>query len=65
MAEGRASKDLYKRMKAVIDRSREAFDRRFGNALGKQCDYLHDELVSTLAGNDPTLLGSDYPGPLA
>jgi hypothetical protein len=63
VAEGRESKDLYKRMKLVIDRSRQAFGRRFGNALGKEFDYFHEELVRTLAGNDPTLLGSDYPGP--
>ena len=65
VAEGRESKDLYRRMKLVIDRSRQAFDRRFGKTLGKEFDYFHDELVRTLAANDPALLGSDYPGPSA
>jgi hypothetical protein len=65
VAEGRESKDLYRRMRPVIDRSRQAFDRRFGKSLGKEFDYFHDELVRTLAGNDPSLLGSDYPGPSA
>jgi hypothetical protein len=27
-------------------------------------DYLHPELVRTLANDDVELLGSDYPGPL-
>jgi hypothetical protein len=63
VAEGRESKDLYKRMKLDIDRSRLTFEQRFGKTVGKQFDYFHDELVRTLAGNDPSLLGSDYPGP--
>jgi hypothetical protein len=63
VAEGRNSKDLYKRMKLDIDRSRQTFEQRFGKTVGKQFDYFYDELVRTLAGNDPSLLGSGYPGP--
>jgi hypothetical protein len=62
-AEGRKSKDLYKRLKRDIDLSRQTFDRRFGETVGKQFDYFHDELVRALAGDDPSLLGLDYPGP--
>jgi hypothetical protein len=62
-AEGRKSKDLYKRLKRDIELSRQTFDRRFGETVGKQFDYIHDELVRTLACDDPSLLGSDYPGP--
>jgi hypothetical protein len=61
--EGRKNKDLYQRMKLDIDRSRLTFAERFGKSVGKQFDYFHDELVRSLAGNDPSLLGSDYPGP--
>jgi hypothetical protein len=61
--EGRKSKDLYKRLRLDIDRSRQTFEQRFGKSVGKQFDYFHDELVRTLAGNDPSLLGSGYPGP--
>jgi hypothetical protein len=63
VAEGRKSRDLYKRLKLDIDRGRQTFEQRFGKTVGKQFDYFHDELVRTLAGNDPSLLGSDYPGP--
>ena len=63
VAEGRKSKDLYRLMKLDIDRSRQTFEQRFGKTVGKQFDYFHDELVRTLAGNDPSLLGSGYPGP--
>jgi hypothetical protein len=62
-AEGRKSKDLYTRLKRDIERSRQTFEQRFGKSVGKQFDYFHDELVRTLADNDPSLLGSDYPGP--
>ena len=65
VAEGRKNRDLYKRLKTDIDRSRQTFEKRFGKALSRQVDYFHDELVKTLAENDPTVLGSDYPGPSA
>ena len=63
LAEGRKNKDLYRRMKPDIERSRQAYEQRFGKTVGKQFDYFHDELVRTLAGNDPSLLGTGYPGP--
>jgi hypothetical protein len=65
VAEGRKNRDLYKRLKSDIDRSRQTFEKRFGKVLNKQFDYLHDELVRTLAVNDPTVLGPEYPGPTA
>lgn len=65
VADGRKSKDLYKRLKSDIDRSRQTFEKRFGKSAGTQVDYFHEELVKTLAADDPTLLGSDYPGPSA
>jgi hypothetical protein len=65
LAEGRKNKDLYRRMKLDIDRSRLTFEQRFGKTVGKQFDYFHEELVRTLASNDPSLLGSGYPGPSA
>jgi len=65
VADGRNNKDLYTRLKADIDRSRQTFDKRFGKLLGKETDPFHDELVRILAANDSTLLGPDYPGPAA
>jgi len=63
VADGRKNKDLYNRLKSDIDRSRQTFEKRFGKSVAKQFDYFHDELLRTLAGNDASLLGSDYPGP--
>jgi len=65
VADGRQNKDLYVRLKADIDRSRQTFDKRFGKVLGKETDHFHDELVRILAANDSSLLGPDYPGPAA
>lgn len=63
--EGRKNKDLYRRLKMDIDRSRQTYEKRFGNTVARQVDYFHEELVRILAGNDPALLGADYPGPSA
>ena len=63
VADGRKNSDLYKRLKSDIDRSRQTYEKRFGKTVGKQYDYFHEELVKTLAGNESSLLGSDYPGP--
>ena len=63
VADGRKSKDLYKRLKPDIERSRQIFEQRFGKTAGKQFDYFYNELVRTLAGDNPSLLGSDCPGP--
>lgn len=63
--EGRKKGDLYQRLKKDIDRSRETYEKRFAHTVAKQFDYFHEELVRTLAENDPVLLGSGYPGPSA
>ncbi len=65
VADGRKNRDVYKRLKSDIDRSRQTFEKRFGKILSKQVDYFHDELVKTLAANDPSVLGTEYPGPSA
>jgi hypothetical protein len=61
--EGRRNRDLYQRLKKDIDRSRETYEKRFAHTVAKQFDYFYEELVRTLAENDPLLLGSGYPGP--
>jgi hypothetical protein len=61
--DGRRNKDLYQRLKKDIDRSRETYEKRFADTVASRVDYFHEELVRTLAENDPMLLGSGYPGP--
>ena len=61
---GRTAHDLYTSVKAEIDSAREAFRREYLNASDSMVDYLHLELVRTLANDDVELLGRDYPGPM-
>ena len=67
---GRESHDLYGALKWHIDEAREAFHERFltsglETVASETTDYLHAEILHALANDDATLLGPDYPGPLA
>jgi hypothetical protein len=62
---GRSHHDLYARLKPQIERSREAYQRRFAEKVGKAADYFHEEVLHTLAHNDLAILGAEYPGPSA
>jgi len=59
---GRTTHDLYTSLKEEIDAAREVFRREFLNASDSMVDYLHLELVRTLANDDAELLGEGYPG---
>ncbi len=61
---GRAGHNLYASLKVEIDSAREAFRNDYLSASPTMVDYLHPELVRTLANDDAGLLGPDYPGPL-
>ncbi len=61
---GRVHRDLYDALRTQIDRARETFRASFFVPCPSMVDYLHLELVRTLANDNPELLGGDYPGPL-
>ena len=61
---GRERRDLYAVLGSSIDHARDAFRAQYFAACPSMVDYLHLELVRTLANDDPELLGKDYPGPL-
>ena len=61
---GRAGRDLYDTLRNSIDAAREAFRLSFFAPCSSMVDYLHLELVHTLANDDPDLLGDNYPGPM-
>jgi hypothetical protein len=61
--EGRENQDLYLRLKRDIDRSREMYEKRVSANVSRKIDYFHDEIIRILGDNDPSTLGSDYPGP--
>jgi len=62
--EGRLHHDLYEALREDIERTRDEFRRNFLSASTTMVDYLHVELLRTLANDDAELLGADYPGPL-
>ncbi|HKD67023.1 MAG TPA: hypothetical protein VKB84_09300 [Candidatus Binataceae bacterium] len=61
---GRSQRDLYGAVRESIDTARSHFHEQFFTACPGMLDYLHLELVRTLAHDDPELLGPEYPGPL-
>jgi hypothetical protein len=63
VADGRENRDLYLRLKRDIDRSREMYEKRVSPHVSRKIDYFHDEIIRILGDNDPSTLGSDYPGP--
>jgi len=60
---GRVAGDLYGAFKESVDAAREGF-REKHMASPTMVDYLHLELVRSLAHDDANLLGPSYPGPL-
>ncbi len=62
---GRAEGNLYTALKEEIDAARGEFRREFIAKSGTMVDYLHLEVVQTLANNEVQLLGPNYPGPMA
>jgi hypothetical protein len=56
--EGRRHSDLLSRLGVEIEKSRNAYDKRYGHSLGGSTDYFQQELVRILANNNPDLLGS-------
>jgi hypothetical protein len=62
---GRAQRDLYSNLRKPIDSMRESFRKSFFAVCPSMVDYVHLELLRTLAHDDPELLGKDYPGPMA
>jgi len=63
--DGRARKKLYSELKEEIDSARAAYRREYLRASASMPDYLHLELVRTLANEEVAALGEEYPGPLA
>ena len=61
---GRSRRNLYAALRGPIDAAREQFRTEFFARCPSMVDYLHLELVRTLANDDAELLGTDYPGPM-
>jgi hypothetical protein len=61
---GRERKNLYEALEKQIEAAREKFRQAFFVGCPSMVDYLHLELIRTLANDDAELLGKDYPGPM-
>lgn len=61
IAIARSEQTLYASLRQAIDGARALYRAHYPASS----DYLHTELVTTLATGDAALLGRDYPGPLA
>jgi len=62
VAEGREANDLYSRLQADIDRSREMYEKRAHPHIQEKIDYFHEQLIALLAQEEPSRMGPDYPG---
>ncbi|MGH9501856.1 MAG: hypothetical protein ACRD20_03305 [Terriglobales bacterium] len=60
VTEGRKSKDLYDRLKEDIEKSRATYQKRYGNAAAGGADYFSQELVRSLAEDDPSIMGANF-----
>jgi hypothetical protein len=61
VAEGRKNKDLYDRLKEDIEKSRATYQKRYGNTSAGNADYFNQELIRSLAEDDASLLGKNFP----
>jgi hypothetical protein len=61
LMEGRKNKDLYDRLKEDIDKSRSTYQKRYGATVAGAADYFSQELIRSLAEDDVSLLGSNFP----
>ncbi|MEO7143444.1 MAG: hypothetical protein ABI165_08060, partial [Bryobacteraceae bacterium] len=61
---GRAQRNLYGALAAEIEDGRKKFREQFLESCPSMVDYLHVEMVRTLANDDGALLGPEYPGSL-
>lgn len=58
--EGKQNRDLYQRLKEDIEKSRAAYEKRYGNSAAGGASYFDQEIVQNLADNDPSLLGAGF-----
>jgi hypothetical protein len=57
--------NIYSTFRDDIDRARDEFLKQHLTKSPTMVDYLHLEILRSLAHDDERLLGADYPGPMA
>lgn len=58
--EGKENRDLYQRLKEDIEKSRAAYEKRYGSTVTGAASYFDQEIVQNLADNDRSLLGDGF-----
>jgi|SRR5579863_18954 len=61
---GAAGANIYDALKNEIDAARDQFLQTYLAKSATMVDYLHLEILRSLAHDDDRLLGHDYPGPM-
>jgi hypothetical protein len=61
VSEGRARGDLYSRLREDIEKSRAAYQKRYGESV-RDVDYFTQELMRILADNNRSMMGAGFPG---
>jgi hypothetical protein len=61
---GIADGDIYGALQETIDAARDQFRQSFLSKSPTMVDYLHLEILRSLAHDDDRLLGRNYPGPM-
>jgi len=56
--EGKATRDIYARLREDIDRSREMYEQRVSAEIRARTNYFNDEMVRILADGNPEALGT-------
>jgi len=64
LGKGAFAGDIYGSLRAQIDAARTDFLQSCLSKSATMVDYLHLEILRSLANDDERLLGSDYPGPM-
>ena len=60
VAEGRAAKDLYDRLKEDIDKSRATYEKRYGSTAAAGSGYFQQALIQNLAEGDASVMGGNF-----
>ncbi len=60
VAEGRQNRDVYDRLKEVIEKSRATYHKRYGNTVAASANYFEHEIISSLAEDDPSIMGANF-----
>jgi hypothetical protein len=64
LRQGSGARDVYGALRKPVDAARQEFLHTYLSKSPTMVDYLHLEIVRSLANDDERLLGPDYPGPM-